>query len=274
MSLDSGRFDSDGASDLSKDKAGSRCGMLIAGCEPGCGKTVVLTGLAATLREEGFRVRALKPVCLGSRRSAEAELAFISTIGHTPLTYPVTFVDRPTALNPMRWRDAISVAEESPVPVFIELPAAVATPLRSDDTGRWLDVADLAAAFKLPCLLVAKEGRYAVEQLILNATYLIASAAVDVMGLVTVEVCPETTPERQQQLLQTPPAQVPPPELIDPDTRATALAQRTGVPYLGCIKYSPSISVSDVNQGNLIKTTSAGLDLLPIIKMLNLRLCL
>lgn len=38
--------------------------------------------------------------------------------------------------------------------------------------------------------------------------------------------------------------------------------------YLGAIEYSPSISVPRVNQGNLIKVTSAGVDLLHVLRSL------
>jgi len=51
---------------------------------------------------------------------------------------------------------------------------------------------------------------------------------------------------------------------------ALLLASRTSVPYLGCLKFSPSISVPRVNQGNLIKVISEGVDLLLILKSLNL----
>ncbi len=242
-------------------------GLLIAGCEPACGKTVLLTGLAATLREEGFAVRAIKPLCLGSRRQAEPELAFISSISQTPLTYPVRGLDAGEPLNAFQWNETLRTAKAGTEPTLVELPGACATPIRRDGAdGRWLDTGDLARALGLPCLLVAKESPNAMEQLILNATYLIAASLVNVIGLVTVETSEAKSNYTSDHQCGGPA------QLISNEMRAIALRERTGVPYLGCLRYSPSISVERVNQGNLIKTTSAGLDLLPIIKTLNFRL--
>ena len=253
------------ANNKRKDEA--RSGLLIAGCQPGCGKTVVVTGLAGTLREEGFQVRAVKPVCLGARQSMEPELAFLSSISQTPLTYPVRYVETPESLNAFLWNETIRVASAGVEPVLIELPGSCATPLRADGpNGRWLDVGDLARELGLPCLLVAREGVDAMEQLILNATYLMAASLVSVIGLVTVETAPEPDSDRRCSPGKTVSGK------MSAEERSLALTERTGVPYLGCLKFSPSISVPRVSQGNLIKTTSAGIDLLPIIKTLNMRI--
>lgn len=231
-------------------------GLVIAGCQPGCGKTVVATGLAATLAEEGFAVKAIKPVCLGDRRHAEPELAFISKISKTPIDYPVYFVRDNETLSDFQWSEILRASRSDAEQVIVELPASCATRLRVDKrSGRWLDTGDLARDLSLPCLLVSSEGATAFEHLVLNATYLIAASLVNVIGLVTVETDKHSTAES-----------------IDLASRAIALKERTGVPYLGCLKYSPSISVPAVNQGNLVKTTEAAVDLLPIIKTLNLRL--
>lgn len=247
-----------------------KSGLLVAGCEPGCGKTVVLTGLAGTLREEGFQVRAVKPISFGSRKSAEAEFAFISSISHTPVDYPVRFVNASESLTAFQWAEAVRIAGSGTAPVLIELPGALTAPLRPDDRqGGWTDVCDLARDLDLPAVLVAKEGPSAMERLILNSTYLIASGLVNVIGLITVETTPAATEETGKG--QAGQGETTMPELSQ-EERAIALRERTGVPYLGCVRFSRSISVPEVNQGNLIKTTSAGLDLLPIIKSLNLRI--
>jgi len=45
-----------------------------------------------------------------------------------------------------------------------------------------------------------------------------------------------------------------------------------GVPYLGCVKFSPSISVVRVNQGNLIRLVNEGVSLAPISQATGLTL--
>ncbi len=244
-----------------------KSGLLVAGCESGCGKTVVLTGLAGTLREQGFPVRAIKPVSFGSRKSAEAELAFISSISHTPLDYPVRFVNHCESLSSFHWTEAARIASAGTETVLVELPGSCSHPLRLEGRqGRWVDVCDLARELDLPAIIVAREGPAAVEQLILNSTYLIAAGLINVVGLVTVETTAPAVgqPEPGSSRLNQPDFTL--------EEKALALHERTGVPYLGCVRYSRSISVAEVNQGNLIKTTSSGLDLLPIIKTLNLRI--
>ncbi len=234
-------------------------GLLIVGCSERCGKTVVTTGLAATLLEEGFPVRAIKPICLGARRQAESELFFMSTIARSPLTYPLVFVEQPASLRTFQLAEVLRSVRQSSETTLIELPGSAATPISLDaDKSRWLDVGDLAAQLAFPVLLVAAEGTNVVEQLILNATYLLSSSMVNVVGLVAVAVTDQPGHAETATL----------PE----ENRAIVLKQRVGVPYLGSLKFSPSISVPMRCQGNLIKTTSAALDLLPIIAALNLRI--
>jgi len=55
------------------------------------------------------------------------------------------------------------------------------------------------------------------------------------------------------------------------DKAELSFLARTGVPYLGCIKHSPSVSVPEVNRGNLVKLTTGGLEFLEVIKDLNLQ---
>ncbi|MCP6756421.1 hypothetical protein NL533_32840, partial [Klebsiella pneumoniae] len=72
-------------------------GLVILGTESGCGKTVFMAGLAATLREQGFDTRAMKPLVLGAKQVAQAELSFISSIAHTPMGYHQIFIEKPRA---------------------------------------------------------------------------------------------------------------------------------------------------------------------------------
>lgn len=227
-------------------------GLIIAGTQAGCGKTVVATGIAATLQEEGLKIRAIKPICLGTAQSSRSEYAFLTAISHTPLDYPVQFADRPGALKPSQFQAAINTAVSGTEAVIVELPGGTATPLTlSDGRGNsWQDSADFAAELIWPVILVDKASPDSFERLSLNARYLL-DKGIELLG-----VCCVMT-DADAKLAE------PVPHVLNWEI---ALAEKIGSPYLGCLNHSQSISVPKANQGNLIRTTSDALDLLPIIK--------
>lgn len=231
-------------------------GLLVIGTEHNCGKTVLITGLAAALKNQGFSVQAIKPVFMGAKKKADAELSFMSSIAQTPANYPHQHLDKPGRLNSPSWQQAILLSRQKAELTLIELPGSPATPVSIDDENSifWKDTAQLAMEFNLPCLIVGKHTDDALEKLILACTYLKAQG-LDIIALATVE----TEPGQGASFERMTRAEV---EL--------ALSARTSVQYAGCIKYSPSISVQNGNQGNLIKMTEAGIDLLVLIKELNL----
>lgn len=238
-------------------------GVLIMGTGSGCGKTVFMSGLAALLREQGFLTRAVKPIVLGVKQQAESELSFISTVTHTPLTYSTTIVDRRMNLNQSNWHYAVASSRSVGELTMVELPGSCATPLSFDqDNGTsvavtWKDSTDLAREFDLPVILVTKHQSDALEQLILNATYL-KDRELKVIGCATVETKENGGRDFENRMSR-------------PEVELSMLS-RTQVPYVGCVKFSPSISVPHVNQGNLVKVTAAGIDLLVLIKALNLKI--
>ena len=231
-------------------------GLIIAGTEAGCGKTVLTTGIAATLQDEGIRVRAIKPISLGTAQNCQDEYAFLTTIAHTPLDYPVQYAERPGTLKPSQFQAAINTAVSGTAPVIIELPGGAATPLTlSDGRGNsWQDSTDFAGELVWPVILVDKASPDSFERLALNARYLL-DKGIELLGVACVMTDADTTlPE-------------PVPHVLNWEI---ALAEKIGSPYLGCLKHSQSISVQKANQGNLIRTTSEAIDLLPIIKAISL----
>ncbi|MBI4533837.1 MAG: AAA family ATPase [Candidatus Melainabacteria bacterium] len=239
-----------------KVKNTGRPGLVILGVGPACGKTVVLTGLACSLQEEGFPASAMKPICLGDKNLSKSELTFISSISHTPLTYPVQYLDKPGHLSNFAWAEAIRIVTSVRQTTLVELPGSTATPIMQANST-WKDTADFALELSWPCLLVASTTEDLIEKLLFNTVYLL-SRGLPVIGLVTVETTIQNNFYASTGLTV--------------DTLALALFERTRVPLIGCLPYSPSISVPAVNQGNLIKTTSCTLDLLPVIEALNLSL--
>lgn len=224
--------------------------MLVLGTEAGCGKTVVLTGIAATLQQEGLACRATKPIQIGTKENCQGELAFIRSITQSPLNSPVQHIAEPGQLSLLGWHEAMRSCQNMSVNTFVELPASCASPITRLEDGLWKDTADFARQLGWPCLLVAKHDANFLEKLVLNSGYL-TSRRLSIIGMVSVETTPNAA------------------SFTSPDLEMS-LQERTGVPYLGCLPFSPSIDVQNVNQGNLIKTTSCALDLLPIIRALNL----
>lgn len=243
-----------------KRKKSTDC-LAIVGTETCCGKTVLLSGMAGALREQGFKTRAMKPIILGPSRAAEAELSFISSVSHTPLGYQQIFTEKSKGLRDTSWHNAINQNRDGDSLTLIELPGGSATPICFEENQSeskvvaWHDTADILAQADLPCILVAKHAVDAIEQLVLNAYYL-TMRRVFVLGLATVETSTGMGLDIENKMTR--------------DDFAMALFSRTGAPYLGCIKHSTSISVPRCNQGNLIKLTTAGLDLLTVLKALNL----
>jgi dethiobiotin synthetase len=237
-------------------------GLLLIGTERGCGKTVFLTGLAATLKEQGFSVNAIKPIQLGLKETPDAELTFISSVTRTPINYSTQYLPSSGKLNLPSLKQAVLFSHDKAQLTLIELPGSCAAPIcideeKTDDdksSAFWKDACDLAKEFNLPCLIVAKHAEDALEKLILASTYLKAHK-LTVIALATVETEANLGSAFERM------------------TRAEvelALFARTQVNYIGCVKYSPSISVPRGAQGNLIKMTLAGIDLLVLIKELNL----
>jgi dethiobiotin synthetase len=233
-------------------------GVVIVGTQAGCGKTVLACGLAGALREQGFNPRVLKPVFIGTRKAAEQEISFISTAGKSPPSYPMIFLERPANATDSNWQNAVAMTVGPNQLNLIEMPGGCATPVCYESTGvqsgAWRDSADLAREFDLPCILVAKHQRDALESLVLGASYL-KSQGLEVLALATVEVVQSGGAELENHTAR--------------DDFSMGLFSRTNVPFMGCMKFSPSISVPSVTQGSLIKTT-AGLDLLILLRALNL----
>src|SRR5262249_31521233 len=142
---------------------------------------------------------------------------------------------------------------------FIEMPAGCGTPLAlaGDDRQGFRDVSAIASELGMPVLLVAKYAQEALDKLIVSHAFLKARGA-QVMGTLTVECDRQSGVEAEAGMSL--------------DQLGLALFAQTQTPYLGNIRFSPSISVPEVNQGNLIKMTSGDVDLLLLMKALNLGL--
>lgn len=200
-----------------------------------------------------FLARAIKPICFGDRNAASAEIAFISTISHTASNYPVQHISEPGALKSFQQAEALRLCQSSTELTLVELPGSSATPLSLSDKG-WQDTREFAQQLKFPCIVVTNFAEDCLEKLLVHAEYLKAGG-LDVTGMVIVKTDAQINAPISEFAL-------------------IALQEKVGAPFLGILEHSPSISVPQVRQGNLIKTTSAALDLLPILKLLNLAIAI
>jgi dethiobiotin synthetase len=220
-----------------------------------------MCGLSALLREQGFTVSATKPIFVGSNLERESESAFISSLSRTPPNHLSVGIERGTSITNRQWQQAVKAGKAGREFTLVELPGGLATPLSFDAEAEragayWRDSTDLAREYGFPCLIVAKHSDDAIEKLSLSAFYA-KGKGLKVIGLATVETGANVG--RKFELM------------LSRDKVELSLHTVTGVPYLGCIKYSQSISVNSINQGNLVKMTAGGIELLSILKSLNLR---
>lgn len=234
-------------------RAGGAIGISVLGVEAGCGKSALMAGVAATLRQQGVAVRAVKPICSGPQHKAEAEIAFLCSVTATPRNYPVSVLGVPAKFTLGQWQTSLSAVLSSANFTFVEGIGGVASVIAYDGTEGecYIDSAELASDLGFPCILVARHRRDCIEKLIMANSYLTAQK-LPVLGFVTVET--EMGEGRELEALYT------------RSSLELLFMARTGRSYLGCLKFSPSISVLRSNQGNIIKMTEGGVDLLTIRK--------
>lgn len=253
MSQDSNGYDL-GRSSLTMRAPGENLGITILGTEPSCGKTVFMAGLFGLLRQQKFSVRALKPVAFGKADRYQAELSFISSLTASPRNYPTILLPTGKFLSPSQWVASLALCMNQPDFVGVELPGSCASFLCMEGASNQSpeiskDCAAFARELRYPVIIVARHNMDAMEKLVSAINYA-QKAGLTVMGTATVETKFGEGQEAGSFL-----------------TRLNLeLLARLGVPvpYLGSIKFSPSISVPRGNQGNLIRLATDGLDLLTI----------
>ncbi len=241
-------------------------GLTILGTDLSCGKTVFATGLAAMLKRQ-IAVRAVKPIC---GKSGQSELSFISTITCTPIDYAPSMVGSPARLYDSQWQDAIASTRALDALNIVEAPCAIATPFyvyQGHALGDLLlagpdvpcdfiyDPCQFALDVGYPVVLVTSHTDTTLEKLI-TAHGMALSRKLGVIGLVSVETTEAAGRDFERKYSRM-------------DVELT-LQERTLTPYLGCIKHSQAIDVHQIVQGNLIKMTEGGLDLLSLFKKLAL----
>lgn len=230
-------------------KTPQKPGLTILGTRSHCGKTVVTSGISGFLHEEGINNQVFKPLSLAPKTNIDSELLFLSKVSKTENNYPTIYIESQHSLSKYQWLEAIRLCQAGVEPSLVELPGGCASPLLFSDEEAlsWLDCSDFALELGFPCLLVANYDPFMLEQIILSSNYLL-KRGLDVLGII---ISCSTLPTMPSTLA---------------DNLTMSLQEKTTIPFLGYLEHSASINVPLVNQGNVIKTTSNGVDLLPIIK--------
>ena len=135
--------------------------LFITGTDTGVGKTHVAAGLLRLLRASGVRCAGMKPICCGDRRDAESLLAAGSDCVAIEEVNPVWLKTPAAPIVGIRM-EKVTVDVEQILAAFHALQDRVEYVI-VEGTGGWLVpirsdyfVGDLAAAMKLPVLVVAQ----------------------------------------------------------------------------------------------------------------------
>ena len=135
--------------------------LFITGTDTGVGKTHIAARLLHLLRASGIRCAGMKPVCCGDRRDAETLLAAGSDCVAIDEVNPV-WLKTPAAPIVGTVREKVTIDIEQILSAFHALQERVEHVI-VEGTGGWLApirsdyfVSDLAAAMKLPVLVVAQ----------------------------------------------------------------------------------------------------------------------
>lgn len=227
---------------------------MILGSDWGCGKTVVISGLAAALEANGFRVQAYKPLSFSSSKNPLScpDQAFINAVTRQFIQVEPMYVPSPESVQAPLWNKLLNDCHNFPYPCLFEGVGQVATPWQVvQDELR--DGIDVAIQLRLPVVLVSRAGTTFLEKS--RAAVQFAKARdVEIIGVIRVETSPDLG------------------FLLTDDAESLLLTHLTEVPFLGHLPYSPSISVPGLKQGNLLRMIEENIDLLPFQRVIGVRL--
>lgn len=218
--------------------------ILVLGTDAQCGKTVFTAGLAAVFTQSGFRMQAFKPLSLLAYTMGTDDQAFLNHVTQQYMQANTLFFPSAWEVSLPQWNKLLTQCQQFPYPCLIEGPGQIATPWRKQDHDL-KDGLDAATALEAGILLIGKAEPLFLEKMRLAIAFA-QTRATQILGFSYIY-----TQAPQDNDLQIP-------------QDAWYLSQQTGVPFLGTIPYSPSISVERLNPGNLITLIQNNIDLLPL----------
>ncbi len=226
-------------------------GIMILGTHPTCGKTAVAAGLGASMIEAGFRVQAYKPLIFRDEPllGPAPDQRFLNLVTQQYIQADTLCLQSAWDLSMPLWNRMIEQCKSLQYPCLLEGPGIASTPWQLLN-HRLIDGVDVAQQLGLSIILVAPAGEDFLAST-RSALAFIRSKQMDAIGIIRV----------QTQASQ---------DLAPAD--AMLLSQLDNITFLGDLPYSPSIVVSNQQQGNLIRLTQENIDLLPLQLGIGLKL--
>lgn len=225
-------------------------GIMVLGTHPRCGKTVACAGLAGALSQLRFRIQAIKPLGFTPKVSMTSgkETYFFNKVLPPIETAETIWAESAHQLSMKDWQRTMELCQRRNYSYILEPPGQLASPIRYIN-GEVYDATDWAQALQSSLLIVTPKQPEVVAAMAPIFSYLWRKNA-SLLGWIAVETAASNPAYWETDILY--------------------LTQQYQVPYLGEIAYSPSISVEACQQGNLIRNTEMGVDLLPIQQALQL----
>ena len=230
------------------DKNSLNSGLLVVGTHRGCGKTVATAGLTAAMQDNGLTFQAIKPLEFAPSNSViqTRDQDYMNRVTKVPQIPDNMVLANAHRMTNMDWNRLLHIMRTMTFPCLIEAPGTAASPLyyRNDELK---DATALAHELNIKMLLVTHCSPYMIDNISPMITYL-RSRQADLIGWMAVQTRDQTYADEYQYWQQ------------DVDS----ISREYQLPYLGVIGYSPSISVEQGHQGNLIAQVQQGVDLFPI----------
>ncbi|MEB3285928.1 MAG: hypothetical protein VKJ04_00340 [Vampirovibrionales bacterium] len=232
-------------------------GIMLVNAVPKAGKTVAVAALAGCLKESGFQVQAVKPVDIYGALQAPPDYnhdqRFIDSVLNPMQSFETVVLPTPSEFNPLLWKRLIEQLSNAPYPLLLESVSTVASAFRyptetpHGSAHAVIDAVDLARLLNLKIILVTPKSHHLYADLAPAIAYL-AQRHERALAWIAVGNTPES-------------------DLIDPmewEQASLMIAHDYQLPCFGEIAYSASISVENLQQGNLLRQTENGIDFLPL----------
>lgn len=221
-------------------------GLIVTSPTLKAGKTVVAAGLAASMLSLGLSAEAVKPISYGEE---DNDIVYFAKVTNRTVYYDNILYNDWSEMDVVGWNKLIDTCKNFVYPVFLETPGCVSTPIKSD--GEYYDCTDLSKELQWPVILTI-DATFHPYEMASQALLFLKSKEVNVLGFIF--TCSENISIEYIEEL------------------SSQLFINCGYSCLGMIPYSPSISVEELNRGNLSKLTQQYVDLHPVQTALDLLL--
>lgn len=219
-------------------------GLIITSAAFKSGKSVVSAGLTASMLSLGLSAEAVKPLSFGEK---DNDIVYFAKVTNRTVYYDNILLNNWRDTDAITWNKLINTCKNFAYPVFLETPGCVSTPIKADN--EYFDCTDLSKTLQWPVILTI-DATISPYEIASQALSFLKYKQVDVLGFIF--TCSKNI------------------SIDFIEELSAQLFINYGFPCLGVIPYSPSISVEELNRGNLAKLTQQYVDLHPVQTALDL----